>query len=49
MMKHVTRVTRVPAKAFLPINHPSILDSISGFLSDPVGTLMLHFDKTSQG
>jgi len=42
-MKHVKRIT-IPAKA-LSLEHPSVVDSIKGFIADPVGTIQLHLKK----
>lgn len=43
-MKHLTTVT-TPSKACLTEDHPSLMDSITGFLADPAGTIQLHLDK----
>lgn len=45
VMKHVKRIT-IPAKALL-LEHPSIVDSIKGFIADPVGTIQLHLKKAA--
>lgn len=45
IMKHVKHIT-MPAKA-LSLEHPSIVDSIKGFIADPVGTIQLHLKKVA--
>ncbi len=46
-MKHVQRISKsIPAQAaILPEGHPSIQDSIKGFIEDPAGSLGLHLNK----
>jgi len=45
-MKHVSSLSkRLPAKAFWPEDHPSLEDSIKGFLDDPLGVIDLHLNK----
>ncbi len=42
-MRHVSTITKtLPARAQ---THPSIGDSIKGFLSDPLGVIRLHLGK----
>lgn len=44
-MRHLKRVSMrlpVPADA---AKHPSVGDSIKGFLSDPIGVIQLHLNK----
>lgn len=43
-MKHITTIS-APAKAALPEDHPTLWNSLSAFVKDPVGTLAIHFDK----
>jgi hypothetical protein len=44
-MKHVNLVSRaLPAHAVA--GHPSIGDSIKGFLENPIGVIQLHLNKT---
>lgn len=47
-MKHLQIVTKnTPAKAFLE-GHPNLVESITGFLKDPAGTLGVHLDKGAE-
>jgi len=44
-MKHLVTVTRgLPAKALLE-GHPGVVESITGLLKDPLGTLGTHLSK----
>jgi len=43
-MRHVTQISRsLPAKAFTE-DHPNLIDSLVGFLKDPLGVIRLHLD-----
>ncbi|MFA6243966.1 MAG: hypothetical protein WC655_23685 [Candidatus Hydrogenedentales bacterium] len=44
-MKHLTSLTKVHPALAVTDGHPSIVDSISAFLKDPIGVINLHFDK----
>ena len=47
-MKHTVAVTKqTPAQAFLE-GHPDLVQSISGFLKDPTGTIGLHLNKGTE-
>jgi hypothetical protein len=46
-MKHIKSLSKetTPAKALTLEEHPSVKDSINGFLADPIGTIQLHLNK----
>jgi hypothetical protein len=46
-MKHVQNLSKqMPAKGqVLPEGHLGLLDSLKGFMEDPMGTITQHFQK----
>jgi len=44
-MKHLTSLTKSYPALAITDGHPSIVDSISEFLKDPVGVIELHLQK----
>lgn len=44
-MKHLTSLSKSHPALAISDGHPSIYDSISAFVKDPLGVLQLHFEK----